>query len=224
MTLCDANRSTGGRVRRSRHRTGAAGSPGRPKHAASPRAHRHSCVTDDHRANCRPVDLGAPQRLFCTAVGIAVALLATGCDTSDLSLTRTAAGEPQETSTACVADSSGCRLPSAPPSLRAACHEESYRQAIAREIDGARFPFSGVRCDGRHLVLDLDFGSPGCSRPDPASGTGEIAHCGVYLVRAYFTERNGLWNLITYRALDHLPRCAELRRADPTFPREFCAT
>ncbi|KWX04178.1 hypothetical protein TH66_09820 [Carbonactinospora thermoautotrophica] len=169
------------------------------------------------------MDLGASHRLFRTAVCIAVALLTTGCGAPDLPLARTAAREPQEVPADCVTSSADCRLPSPPPSLRAACHEESYRRAIAREIDGAPFPFSGVYCDSRHLVLDLDFGSPGCSRPDPVTGSGETPPCGAHLVRAYFTERNGLWSLITYRPLDHLPRCAELHLVDPTFPGELCA-
>lgn len=60
----------------------------------------------------------------------------------------------------------------APAALKATCTPGSFRQAVMREIDSAPYPVLGSRCDGRHLVLDLDLGRAGPAARAPESPAG----------------------------------------------------
>jgi hypothetical protein len=74
----------------------------------------------------------------------------------------------------------------------APCATASYREAIAREIDGNIRIVSDPRCDGSFLVIGIDTGSGGC-----APSEGAASPC-AHAKTAYFVARDGKWSVVTY--------------------------
>ena len=97
----------------------------------------------------------------------------------------------------------------------AACTTESYRYAVAAEIDGGHYPISNERCDGTWAAFDVDLGADAC-RPeadadDPCRGTR--------VHRTFWRNDDGRWRLLSYQGTGD---CDEARAADPRFPPDVC--
>ena len=121
------------------------------------------------------------------------------------------------TPTACGLEDLACQgLASTTTAVPAACTTESYRYAVASEIDGGHYGISNERCDGRWAAFDVDFGSDAClpeaDADDPCRG--------ARVHRTFWRNDGGRWRVLSYQGSGD---CAEARAAAPEFPTDVCA-
>lgn len=120
------------------------------------------------------------------------------------------------TPTVCGLEDLACQgLVPSTTAVAAACTSESYRFAVAAEIDGSSYRISNERCDGTWAAFDVDFGSDAClpeaEADDPCRG--RRVH------RTFWKNEDGRWRILAYQGSGD---CHEARRADPDFPTEIC--
>lgn len=102
-----------------------------------------------------------------------------------------------------------------PSSIPATCERDSLTFAIAANIDQGSYPFDVLGCDQRFVSLRLDLGADAC----PPEATKEQRKECARKKTAYFIERDGTWELITYES--HT-RCDIVQELVPSFPDDFC--
>lgn len=107
-----------------------------------------------------------------------------------------------------------CSLDELTP-VPATCERESLAYAIAANIDQGSFPFDVLGCNERFVSLRLDLGADAC----PPEATKEQRKECARKKTAYFSERDGTWELITYES--HT-RCDTVQDLAPSFPDHFC--
>jgi hypothetical protein len=99
--------------------------------------------------------------------------------------------------------------------IPAGCNDESYDYAIEQSIDAGYFPFDEIGCDGKYLALRVDLGADAC----PPEATEEEREQCARMKTAYFVERDGTWDLITYEERTH---CSYVQSIEPSFPSRLC--
>jgi hypothetical protein len=106
-----------------------------------------------------------------------------------------------------------CYLGGEPSPIAADCSRASQEYAIASQIDGGGFPFEVMGCNERYLALRVNLGD--CP---PEATEEEMEQC-ARPKTAYFKERQGVWNVLTY---EEGTRCSQVQSLEPDFPSQFC--